>query len=90
MTDPSERRLDGGAAAGTLADLFALDLSTARIDCLHCRGSALLGEHTLYPDAPALVLRCPDCTGVVLRFSSLGGRVRLDLTGTRLLTVDLP
>lgn len=86
----SERRLDAGAAAGALADLFAVDLSDAVLVCLHCNGTAALGAHTLYADAPALVVRCPGCTAVVMRFANLDGRVRLDLTGTRLLTVTMP
>ncbi|MCE3554658.1 DUF6510 family protein [Pseudonocardia sp. RS11V-5] len=48
------------------------------------------GAHDLYPDAPALVVRCPSCTAVVLRFGRGGGRLRLDLSGTRLLTVTVP
>jgi hypothetical protein len=35
------------------------------------------------------VLRCPSCTGVVLRYADDGGRVRLDLSGARLLVLDL-
>lgn len=84
------RRLDGNAAAGALREVFALDLVAARCTCAHCGGTAPLGAHALYADAPALVLRCPGCAGVVLRFARGGGRVRLDLTGTRLLVLDDP
>jgi hypothetical protein len=84
-----ERRLDGNAAAGPLRELFALDLITAACTCAHCGATTALAEHVLYSDAPALVLRCPSCTGVVLRYASTGGRVRLDLTGARLLVLDL-
>jgi hypothetical protein len=35
------------------------------------------------------VVRCPNCTGVVLRYASSDGRLRLDLTGARLLTVTI-
>ncbi len=84
-----DRRLDGNAAAGALRELFALDLVAAACTCAHCGATTALAEHTLYPDAPALVLRCPACTGVVLRYASTDGRVRLDLTGARLLVLDL-
>ncbi|HXV94565.1 MAG TPA: DUF6510 family protein, partial [Pseudonocardia sp.] len=61
------RHLDGNAVAGPLAELFAVELSAATVVCAHCARSAPLAEHRLYTDAPALVLRCPSCEGVVLR-----------------------
>lgn len=93
MTAPeetSDRRLDGNAAAGPLAELFTVDLTAAVATCAGCGGSAPLAAHVLYADAPALVVRCPSCTGVVLRFAAGGGTLRLDLTGARLVTVTLP
>jgi len=88
--DTTSRRLDGNAAAGPLLELFTVDLTVATIVCAGCGRSAALATYTTYADAPALVLRCPDCSGVVLRFSSHDGTVRLDLTGTRLLVAQLP
>jgi hypothetical protein len=84
-----DRRLDGNAAAGALRELFAVDLTAALCTCVQCGATAPLGGHHLYADAPALVLRCPGCTNVVLRFAVVDGRVRLDMTGTRLLVVDV-
>lgn len=89
--DPTwARRLDGNAAAGTLAVLFAVDLTTARSRCASCGTTSMLGAHHLYADAPALVLRCPTCTEVVLRFAARDGAVLLDLRGAELLTVPVP
>ena len=96
MTDPptidttAARRLDGNAAAGMLADLFAVDMTAARSRCAACGGTAVLGSHLVYRDAPALVLRCPTCTEVVLRFAARDGRMLLDLRGAQLLTVPVP
>lgn len=97
MTDPDEspdptamRRLDGNAAAGALGELFAVDVTTAQSRCASCGGTAMLGAHHLYADAPALVLRCPTCTEVVLRFATRDGRMLLDLSGARLLTFAPP
>ena len=87
---PDGRRLDGNAAAGPLRELFAFELVAAACTCAHCGGTTALAEHVLYADAPALVLRCPSCEGVVLRYGSAGGRARLDLSGARLLVLDLP
>ena len=94
-----DRRLDGSALAGPLLELFTVDLSGAMATCVHCDGTAPLGEHQLYADAPALVLRCRDCTGVLLRYSadshgtSTGtgtGTLRADLSGLRLLVAPVP
>ena len=90
-SDPTAvRRLDGNAAAGALAELFSVDVTTAQSRCASCGGTAMLGAHHLYADAPALVLRCPGCTGVVLRFAAQQGRILLDLRGAQLLVVPVP
>ena len=90
LLDPAAvRRLDGNAAAGALAELFAVDVTTAQSRCASCGGTSMLGSHHLYADAPAMVLRCPTCGEVVLRFASRDGRMLLDLTGARLLTFEV-
>ena len=86
----AERRLDGNAATGALAELFAIDIVPADCTCAHCGRTRPLAQYDLYADSPALVLRCAGCTGVVLRYSSAGGRIRLDMSGTRLLALRLP
>lgn len=82
--------VDGNAAAGPLRDLFTVDLSSASCTCAGCGTARPLAEQVVYLDAPALVLRCASCGDVMLRYSSAGGRMRLDLTGTRLLVVADP
>ncbi|HJP72984.1 MAG TPA: DUF6510 family protein [Pseudonocardiaceae bacterium] len=79
--------LDGNALAGPLTELFAIDLATAELTCGHCGAAGPLAAHLLYPSGPAMVLRCPDCTGVVLRYASDAHGIRLDMSGTRLLTI---
>ena len=86
----AERRLDGNAVTGALAELFAVDLVPADCTCAHCGRTSPLAQYDLYADSPALVLRCAGCTGVVLRYSSAGGRIRLDLSGARLLVLRAP
>jgi hypothetical protein len=96
MTDPvtldpiATRRLDGNAAGGILADVFAVDVTAARSRCAGCGRTSMLGAHHLYSDAPALVLRCPHCTGVVLRVGSRDGRILLEMSGTQLLDIPVP
>jgi len=87
--EPGDRRLDGNAAAGPLAELFTVDLTAAVATCAGCGGRSPLAAHDVYADAPALVVRCPSCTAVVLRYAADGGLIRLDLTGARLVTVRI-
>ncbi len=77
----SDRMLDGNAAGGPLAELFAIELTAIRSTCTACGSSMPLGAHELYADAPALVLRCPSCSAVVLRYSNDRDRLRLDISG---------
>ena len=86
----AERKLDGNAVTGALAELFAVDLVPADCTCAHCGRTGPLAHYDLYADSPALVVRCAGCTGVVLRYSSAGGRIRLDMSGTRLLVLPVP
>lgn len=83
--DPGPRFLDGNAAAGPLADIFAPDVTAVMSTCASCRTVAVLGRHRAYRDAPGLVLRCPTCEQVVLRFAVTGSRARLDLRGSQML-----
>jgi len=90
--DPEQRdrRLDGNAAGGVLSEVLAVDPTSAVSTCAHCGRPAPLGEHLVYADAPALVLRCPSCMQVVLRCASDAAGVRLEMRGVRLLAVSAP
>lgn len=61
-----DRRLDVNALGGPLAELFVPDLTAATVTCAHCGGEAALAAYHVYADAPALVVRCPGCTSLVL------------------------
>jgi len=90
MTDvpvQGDRRLDGNVAGGVLGEVLAIDPTTAIATCAHCGNPAPLGQHLVYADAPALVVRCPGCMQVVLRCASDEAGVRLEMTGVRLLSV---
>jgi Family of unknown function (DUF6510) len=88
--DTDARRLDGNALGGPLVELFAADLTAATVACAHCGDEALLATHQVYADAPALVVRCPSCAGVVMRCASDRRGIRFEMTGVRLLSVVAP
>lgn len=88
--DTDTRRLDGNALAGPLAELFVPDLTAAIVTCTNCGNVAPLAAHHVYADSPALVVRCPGCTAVVLRYASDRRGLRFEMRGIRLVEVTTP
>jgi Family of unknown function (DUF6510) len=82
----NERTLDGNALGGLLDDVFAFEITTARCTCEGCGAVRDVGALHVYADAPGVVVRCPGCEDVVLRFvRDDRGRVWLDMRGARVL-----
>jgi len=79
--------LDGNAAAGRLAALFAVEPTTIMITCVGCGREGPLGSLKLYGGAMGMILRCPECGTANLRFSDAGPGATIDLRGSSLLTV---
>jgi ribosomal protein S27E len=79
--------LDGNAAAGPLAALFAVEPTTIMITCEGCGREGALATLKLYGGAMGLILRCPECDTANVRFSDAGTRVTVDLRGSTRLTV---
>ncbi|GAA4877279.1 DUF6510 family protein [Actinomycetospora straminea] len=86
MTTES-RRLDGNAAGGRLADVFAFDATVVQTRCGACGTRAPLGQYHVYADAPGMVVRCPGCENVVLRMAQTPGHTWLDMGGA--ITLDI-
>ena len=59
--------LDGNAAAGLLQEIFALEITTAQIQCEKCDSVAALGSLRLYAAPMGAVLRCTQCDGILMR-----------------------
>ena len=81
-------RLDGNAAAGTLQQVFATDVTTAVGTCAGCGATDVVGAVHVYVSA-GTVLRCPHCDAVLLRLVQHEQRVWLDLTGLRSLELTV-
>ena len=81
--------LDGNAAAGPLAELFAVEMSTATIVCEGCAREAPLATLAYYGGA-GLVLRCPACDVVILRLVRTATTLNLDVRGCARLTIAAP
>lgn len=81
--------LDGNALAGTLAQVFALDITSAGCRCGHCGARGVFADVRVYLDAPGQVARCPSCDGVLLRVVKTPDRLVLDLGDGTSLTFAL-
>ncbi len=81
--------LDGNAAAGALQEVFAFDVTTASLQCAGCGDTNVLSRARVYLDAPGLVIRCPGCDGIVLRYVRGSDRGWLDLRGSTCVQLDL-
>jgi len=79
----SDLVLDGNAAAGLLQEIFALEITTAQIQCDTCGSVAAVGSLRFYAAPMGAVLRCPNCDArVMTAVRTLHGRW-LEMTGAR-------
>lgn len=85
--DEHELRLDGNAAAGALARVFAVELTAARGRCASCGATGPLGAAHLYVGA-GLVLRCQACAAVLMVLVEDGDRTWLGARGLAWLEVS--
>jgi uncharacterized protein DUF6510 len=82
--------LDGNVLAGPLREVFTVDVTTARGQCVGCGQVSALGEVRVYADGPGDVGRCPGCDDVLLRLVRGPDRAWLDLRGLVCLELALP
>jgi hypothetical protein len=81
-----ERRLDGNAVAGMLSRVLAVDATTVMGKCAGCGAPGAVAETLVYADGPGVVLRCPRCEHVVMRFAEIRGRIVADMRGMASMT----
>lgn len=86
MDTPNEATLtevwvDGNAAAGILASVFALDATRARIVCAGCGNATMVAEQRAFALEMGAILRCPTCAGVTLRIAVTRHGSFLDMRG---------
>ncbi|WP_328323250.1 DUF6510 family protein [Kribbella sp. NBC_00382] len=90
MTADVPTYLDGNAAAGTLRELFAVDITAAIGRCAGCGRTGVFAETHVYMDAPGLVARCSGCDDVLLRVVTTPTDTYLDLRGLTYLRFSTP
>lgn len=80
---------DGNALAGPLAEIFAVDLTSALGECASCGSTEPVARLRVYTRAPGLVARCAHCGHVVLRLVRSPESAWLDMRGTVALRIPL-
>jgi hypothetical protein len=82
--------MDGNMLAGTLREIFTMDVTAARGRCAGCGRMGMVAETRVYDHAAGLVARCPNCDAVLMRLVRAPDRAYLDLHGMSFLEVPLP
>jgi len=89
MQPDAERFVDVNAAAGTLREIFAVDVTTATSKCNACGRVAPFAECYVYSMEPGVVVRCNNCKSVLMRSVMGRGCAWLDLHGLNFLQLRL-
>lgn len=85
------RRLDGNAAGGPLGEVFAFEMTGARISCAGCGAAGAVGAQMVYASEIGTVLRCAACDNPLIRVARQDGergRLWLDLRGAQYLQIE--
>lgn len=75
--------LDGNAVAGLLSELFAIDVTAARVTCGGCGSVSVVGEVSVYGGAMGAVFRCAHCDTAMIRLTRTKAGYWLDMRGAR-------
>ena len=82
MSDHPADTLDGNAAAGPFAEIFAVDVTTVSVTCAGCDATAAFAEQRAFVGGPGTVLRCPGCDHLLARVVQTPTELWLDLSGS--------
>ena len=77
------RVLDGNAVGGMLHELFGVELTAVPCTCDGCGARREVARLEVYLDCPGTVVRCPDCTQVLITIVRGREHACVDLTGMR-------
>jgi hypothetical protein len=86
--DASDHHTDGNAIAGLLQEIFVGEFTTLQRRCQSCGDRNPAGAHRSYSGA-GVVLRCPTCGDVALKFATLPDRYVFELRGAWARSIDV-
>jgi hypothetical protein len=75
--------LDGNAAAGLMGEVFAFDVTTARVTCDGCGTVSEIATARVYGGTMGAIFRCAHCDNVVIRLTHTKTGYFLDMQGAR-------
>ena len=84
----SETTLDGNAAGGVLREVFAVDMTMARVICASCGARGEIGRLAAYMLEIGTILRCPNCDNPIIRVAQHDGHYWIDFRGTVCLEIE--
>jgi hypothetical protein len=73
--------VDGNVLAGPLGELFRFDLTTTSGECRHCHDVSVLARAMVYLDPSGYVVRCSNCSEILMAIVTTEKRTWLDLSG---------
>lgn len=76
--------IDGNAVAGSLFEVFGVEMTTSTGTCRHCGTPAQIAELRVYSCAPGSVVRCRTCGNVVMVVMAIRGATQVDMRGFEL------
>jgi hypothetical protein len=82
--------VDGNAAAGLLSELFALDMTVAKVTCGDCGATLELGAARVYGGAMGSIFRCVHCDAAIVRLVRTPAGLWIAMQGARRMFVRSP
>jgi DNA-directed RNA polymerase subunit RPC12/RpoP len=80
--------VDGNALGGIFLELFGIELTVANGVCGACGRAGEMATLHVYLRAPGAVVRCPQCSSVLMKIVRSDDRTWLDLSGLRTLEIE--
>ena len=73
--------LDGNAIGGLLQEIFGTDMTDAQATCATCGTTGPVAETIVYLRVPGTVVRCLNCSAMLMVISQIRGMNCVDLRG---------
>src|SRR5262249_42238207 len=73
--------LDGNAIAGLLHEIFREEMTATTATCVWCGFTAPIANGVVYPRLPGAVVRCRDCSGLLMVITRVHNVNCVDLRG---------
>jgi Family of unknown function (DUF6510) len=73
--------LDGNAIAGMLREIFGEEMTAVTVTCGSCGFTAPVANAVVYPRLPGTVVRCRNCSALLMVITRIRGVHCVDLQG---------